>query len=288
MDERHRKHNAPQDSPATLTQTTDPRDEQVEEASQKYLSSWNHLVSTTNWEKGHIIHQWRQSLRAVDAAPSDYSDEAWSRRVGNVTPQHVGRLRRVWKRFHKTYEQYAGLYWSHFQAALDWEDAEMWLEGAAQSGWSVSAMRHQRWEALGAPADQKPRDEDIVLAELDEDVPRAGDLAAEVAAEDRVLVQEIDDDASREADSRERETDTPRSADATAQDQSCDEPASAPEPIRPFEDLPTLPADLHEAVEAMKLAIVNHKLAGWQDIRRDDVLAVLSALKQLALAPSED
>ena len=69
--------------------------------------------------------------------------------MGNVTPQHVGRLRRASERFGATRDGYPGLYWSHFQAALDWDDAEMWLEGAVQSDWSISAMRHRRWEAQG-------------------------------------------------------------------------------------------------------------------------------------------
>jgi len=47
--------------------------------------------------------------------------------------------------------QYEGLYWSHLQAALDWDDAEMWLEGAIQNQWSVSQMRGQRWETLETP-----------------------------------------------------------------------------------------------------------------------------------------
>ena len=48
---------------------------------------------------------------------SEFSDDAWSRRVANVTPQHVGRLRRVFERFAAARGNYPGLYWSHFQAA---------------------------------------------------------------------------------------------------------------------------------------------------------------------------
>jgi len=275
-----------QESPATPLDPTDVADSCVEKTSQEYVASWNHLVSTTNWEKGRIISEWRESLRAVDAAPSSYADEAWSRRVGNVTPQHVGRLRRVWRRFHKTSEQYRGLYWSHFQAVLDWDDAEMWLEGAVQSGWSVAVMRQNRWEALGAPADQKPRDEDVILSELDEDVSAADDAPSRVADGEPVAVQGFDekdgDDASDDAP-----FDTSDAIDAP-NSESYDADASPVEPVRPFEDLATLPADLHEAFEAMKLAVLNHKLAGWRDVRREDVVAALRALEQLALAPSED
>ena len=121
----------------------------VVQTANEYVGRWNRLVSTTNWEKGRIIFEWREALQQAGAPSSVYSDEAWSQQVGNVTPQHVGRLRRVYERFEKVHQQYRGLYWSHFQAALDWDDAEMYLEGAVQNDWSVSQMRNQRWEALG-------------------------------------------------------------------------------------------------------------------------------------------
>src|SRR3990172_8754082 len=125
------------------------------EVSTEYVGRWNRLVSTTNWEKGRIIHQWREALRQAGAAVGSGTDEAWSRQVGNVTPQHVGRLRRVYERFGDVFEQYRGLYWSHFQAALDWPDAEMYLQGAVQSDWSISEMRAQRWRGTGALGGQQ-------------------------------------------------------------------------------------------------------------------------------------
>ena len=143
---------------------------ELDAASQPFIGQWNELVSTTNWDKGRIIFDWREALVEAAAPAVEYSDEAWSRRVGNVTGQHVGRLRRVYERFGTVAENYDGLYWSHFQAALDWDDAEMWLEGAVQSSWSVSIMRRTRWETLGAVEADRPRDEDIVAAETDEDV----------------------------------------------------------------------------------------------------------------------
>src|SRR6478735_7734535 len=117
------------------TSSMDPQTELTAEliaASQPFVGQWNRLVSTTNWDKGRIINDWRQALVAQDAAVTEYSDEAWGRLVGGVTGQHVGRLRRVSQRFGASQHQYAGLFWSHFQAALDWNDAEMWLEGAVQ------------------------------------------------------------------------------------------------------------------------------------------------------------
>src|SRR5437868_5841591 len=99
----------------------------ADDASTVFLGQWNRLVSATNWEKGRIIFEWRQALVASAAPAAEFSDDAWSRRVGNVSGQHVGRLRRVYERFGQTRETFGALYWSHFQAALDWTDAEMWL-----------------------------------------------------------------------------------------------------------------------------------------------------------------
>ena len=155
----------------------------VVEASTEYVGRWNRLISTTNWEKGRIICQWREALAGRRPAAS-CTDDAWSRQVANVTPQHVGRLRRVFERFGQVFDQYAGLYWSHFQAAIDWPDAEMYLEGAVQNDWSVSQMRHQRWEAMGGSPELKPHDADLIVSEQDEDISASDDHPLPAAISD--------------------------------------------------------------------------------------------------------
>lgn len=280
-----------QDADTGVVQDDDVQSPLVEEASSAYLGRWNRLVSTTNWEKGRIIAEWRQALIDAGADAASYTDEAWSRRVGNVTPQHVGRLRRVYQRFGQAYPQYDGLFWSHFQAALDWEDAEMWLEGALQNGWSISQMRDSRWEAIGAPPELKPRPEDITEAELDEDVDDAVEAPMPDAIAPTVSQVRPEDDADydpAEADFHEAEevidydvVDSP-SAGAVAAD------SARTEPFRPFENLDELPPDLNEAFESFKLAILHHKISTWQEVSVDTVVAALEALKQLALAPVED
>ena len=54
------------------------------EVSEEFVGQWQKLISTTNWEKGKIILEWRQALIATEAPASCYSDEAWARRVGGV------------------------------------------------------------------------------------------------------------------------------------------------------------------------------------------------------------
>jgi hypothetical protein len=247
-------------------------DPAAEGASGPFLGRWNRLVSTTNWEKGRIICQWREALAAAGAAPQSATDEAWSRRVGNLTPQHCGRLRRVWQRFGAGADRYPGLYWSHFHAALEWSDAEMWLEGAVQNDWSVAQMVRQRsatLDALEGPADAAAEAALEIPPEVwDDDAPVGREELPETISSSPGEVHEAADGASLDA------------AGASAE-------PSAAEPLRPFEGLPPLPADLQDAFEAFKLAIVRQRQAGWVEISCRQVLAVLDALREFARQPAE-
>ena len=299
----------------------------AEEASREFVGQWNRLISRTNWEKGKLIYDWRASMIASGVPNQLYSDEAWSRRVGNVTSQHVGRLRRVYERFGETHDQYDGLFWSHFQAALDWDDAEVWLEGAAQNRWSVSLMRRQRWVAIGAPPELKPREEDVMLSELDEDVAagfdsqqlsgatgsanfpspeqagrvQADGIVSSTARDLNSFISGFGDDPDAGYEDRGQRPqkpgkdgdfkDTDRSPNAVKP--AIDAPINSDRagidgemrdsitPQRLFENLPKLPSDLDEAVEMFKLAILNHKLDGWKQVSKDDVLVVLAMLREL-------
>jgi len=251
-------------------------------ASQPFVGRWSRLVSTTNWEKGRIIVEWRESLVSQGLPVTEYSDDAWSRLVGGVTGQHVGRLRRVYQRFGKAREHYPDLYWSHFQAALDWDDAEMWLEGAKQSGWSVAQMRDQRWTTLGKVEADRPRAGDVVESETDED-----------AEPSRTQTPPITGEYSEVSGPRHEGPDfgnEPAVRQASSlPDIDYGRPEACPtELIRPFENLPDLPDDLAEAFDAFKLAILHHKRDAWQSIAAADVLRTLDALKALVTAPSDD
>ena len=263
-----------------------PLSESLVAQSQPYVGQWNLLVSTTNWEKGRIIALWRESLAAEGLPPSEFSDEAWGRLVGGVTGQHVGRLRRVWQRFAEVHTDYEGLYWSHFQAALDWSDAEMWLEGAVQNSWSVAQMRERRWETLGKVAADQPRAEDVVSSETDEDFEPA--RTQEPVA--HAITGQIEDVQGPRHEGPDF-GDGPSTAGqpGVAWEMPSAENAGSPvELVKPFENLPDLPDDLAEAFDAMKLAILRHKTDGWQKVSAVDATRALDALKALVLAPSDE
>jgi hypothetical protein len=201
----------------------------------------------------------------------------------------------VFERFGETRDSYAGLYWSHFQAALDWDDAEMWLEGAVQNTWSIADMRRTRSETLGTPADlQSSADE--TGTELDEDGDPADEMVPAVEPSvDLVRSTErsragVEDRAGGESwngsdsDSGNENDDEHARTSAAEWDDERTGGAVAVEPVRPFAHLASLPADVSEAFEAFKLCIVKHRLAGWAEIAQADMLTALNALRALALA----
>jgi hypothetical protein len=244
----------------------------------KYVGQWNRLVSTTNWEKGRIICQWREALELSESPATAFSDEAWAELVGGVTSQHVGRLRRVFQRFGAVSDQYEGLYWSHFQAGLDWDDAEMWLEGAIHNGWSVSQMRGKRWETLGNVGDLPPEE----VAEADEVAaiapPAANEASSPAKTAKAPRPDTVDDDAAQEVSE-------------SSDDDSYEAPATEPKAKRrqPLAvDVDDLPDDLAEAFEQFKLAIIAQRRAGWRETTPAAVIECLDALKELALAPADE
>ena len=125
----------------------------------------------------------------------------------------------------------------------------------------------------------------MLAADWDEDVepdlgaPAVSGKVAEVrpahkaGAADEFAAEDAQGAATAEADFADYESDPDAAGPA----------AEAP---RPFAHLPSLPADVSEAFESFKLCILKHKLAGWAEISRGDLVAALEALKELALAPA--
>jgi hypothetical protein len=253
--------------------------------SEAFVGRWNQLVSTTNWEKGKIISEWRAEIVERNAEIEGRTDEAWSELVGDVSPQHVGRLRRVFSRFGETHLEYKGLYWSHFLAAIDWDDAEMWLEGALREKWSIKQMQARRFETITSTR------------------TGSGDVTHETISREEEAVE-------KERKTREpREFDDEYSGDSAAsgpQHEGPDfgeepaRPKSAPEPLiggewadvsgsaaadqGPPLTWQNVPADLAESMEAVKLAIIKHKLSEWAEVSLESVLTNLEILKRIAMA----
>ncbi len=254
-------------------------DPEIAEIALPYIGLWNRLISTTNWEKGRIVSDWRDALIESGAKSQQYSDEAWANRVGGVTAPHVGRLRRVHDRFVSSYETYDGLYWSHFLAALDWDDAPLWLEGASKESWSVSQMRDQRWQALGAVESDRPLSGEIVVVDTDEDVV----LPAQGGGRTREYGDEpgaASGPAPERPDFGDEDelTAVGGSSEATAASTFDQPTADESSTVQPFAGLPELPDDLSDAIESLKLAVLRHKTASWADTTSETVQKYLDAV----------
>jgi hypothetical protein len=263
----------------------DPRSLEV---TAPFVGKWNTLISQTNWEKGRIISEWRSALVDSGAQVQLYSDESWSRQVGAVTSQHVGRLRRVYERFGSTQTSYSGLYWSHFLAALDWDDAELWLEGAVRSGWSIAEMRKTRWETSGGDPKHTPRDEEMITTELDDGFEPLtsedeSDVESDRSYDDSISSGKTYEDADfGDSDAGNLDTD---SSGASAMQSDGDVPwnEDGKQVVNPFASLPELPPDVADALEQFKLCIVRHRSTQWADMSQKAMLDVVDALRLFAL-----
>lgn len=256
-------------------------DQPLSSHDQQYIGRWNQLISYSNWEKGKIILQWRETSSEEGADPSAYSDEAWARKVEGVTAQHVGRLRRVYARFGQDHRTYPGLYWTHFLAALDWDDAAMWLEGAAREKWSVSQLRRARWQATGGAAAEEPvellttvePDEDYDPIASADDEPKAG-----VASRENFDSEALPEGPDFGDDDNDRER-----ASGSKDEPEIEQAIGKMTAENPFASLGTLPDDVADAMEQMKLAIVRHRCRDWEEITVEQMMAVLDALRSFAI-----
>lgn len=256
-------------------------DPEAIEIARPFVGQWNQLISTTNWEKGRIISAWRTALIESGIDPSQYSDDAWSRRVGGVTAPHVGRLRRVFDRYGSTYETYGGLFWTHFLAALDWDDAPLWLEGASQEGWSVAGMREQRWQANGAVDSKRPSNSEIVEVDTDEDVvmpAQGGGRTKEYGDEPATAAGKTYENADF-GDEEELASVAGGSGLPDYAGNASD--AAASPSVQPFAGLPELPADLTDAIEMLKIAVLRHKTSGWENTDVATIQKYLDAVSVL-------
>jgi len=107
-------------------------------------------VSRCNWEVGECAAVWtkRFSRGRTDA---DFAE------LVGLSADQVYQRRRVWETFGDVCGSYAGLKWSHFYAALNWDDAAECLQWAQDIGATVAEVRAwrraQRGEDLSTSGD---------------------------------------------------------------------------------------------------------------------------------------
>ena len=109
-------------------------------------------LSRCNWEVGECAAQWTKRF-ARGRTDADFAS------LVGLSPDQVYQRRRVWETFGDVRETYSQLKWSHFYAALNWDDAAECLQWAQDVQAGVAEMRAWRRAQHG---------EDLSEASLDE------------------------------------------------------------------------------------------------------------------------
>jgi hypothetical protein len=108
-------------------------------------------ISNCNWEVGECAAVWTKRFAR------GRTDADFAQLVG-LSPDQVYQRRRVWETFGDVYGRYAALKWSHFYAAVAWDDAAECLQWAEDIGATVAEMkawrRAQRGEDLSEPSEE--------------------------------------------------------------------------------------------------------------------------------------
>ncbi len=136
-------------------------------------------LSRCNWEIGECAARWTEKYAR------GRTDADFGALIG-LSGNQVYQRRRVWETFADVHDAYPNLKWSHFYAALNWEDAAECLQWANDLGATVAEMkawrRAQRGEDLGqrSEVEEPPFD----LEDEPHFLPVGSGLVRDVAAGD--------------------------------------------------------------------------------------------------------
>jgi hypothetical protein len=141
-------------------------------------------------------------------------------------------------------------------------------------------MREQRWQAHGAVESQRPTNSEIIEVDTDEDVvlpAQGGGRTKEYGDEPGVAGGPVYDDP----DFGEEEELMSLAGSGGSPGSTATEGEANEGSVQPFAGLPELPDDLADAFETLKLAVLRHKTAGWEDTDAETVQKYLDAFSVL-------
>ena len=132
----------------------------------------------------------------------------------------------------------------------------------------------------GAVDSQRPSSGQIVEVDTDEDVvlPAQGGGSTKQYGDDPPAAAGKTYENADFGDEEELASVAGVSASSTTADGSG---KSSSDPVQPFAGLPELPDDLSDAVEMLKLSILRHKTAGWDQVDAASVQKYLDAMSVL-------
>lgn len=124
-------------------------------------------LSRCNWEVGECAAQWTKRF-ARGRTDADFAS------LVGLSPDQVYQRRRVWETFGDVCESYANLKWSHFYAALNWDDAAECLQWAQDVQAGVAEMRAWRRAQHGEDLSEASTDESMGFGPVELAFPGEG------------------------------------------------------------------------------------------------------------------
>ncbi len=127
---------------------------QVLPTEEQLVATAQEAVYQSNWIVGECAAQWTQRY-ARGRTDADFAV------LVGLSADQVYQRRRVWEAFSERRDEFPHLKWSHYYAALTWDDAVDCLSWAQETLSTVAEMRAWR---------RARRGEDLTMASLDEAV----------------------------------------------------------------------------------------------------------------------
>ena len=132
---------------------------QVEESEEQLVHIASEAISQCRWTVGECAFKWTRRY-AKGRTDADFGE------LIGLSGDQVYQRRRVWESFSDVYHQFESLKWSHYYAALNWDDASECLQWAEESHSTVAEMKAWRRAIRGedlmsepeAQADRGPGD----------------------------------------------------------------------------------------------------------------------------------
>src|SRR5690242_10082837 len=127
----------------------------VEETEEQLVGRAQDAVSQCRWVVGECASKWTERY-ARGRTDADFAV------LIGITADQVYQRRRVWETFAGIRDEFASLKWSHFYAALTWDDARDCLSWAEETRSTVAEMRAWRRAQRGEDLSVDPVEEEAV------------------------------------------------------------------------------------------------------------------------------
>ena len=236
---------------------------EVKETEDQLIQRAQQALSRCNWEIGECAAAWTKRFAR------GRTDADFGALIG-LSGDQVYQRRRVWETFQDVHERYGELKWSHFYAALNWDDAAECLQWAQEMSATVAEMkawrRAQHGEDLTSAAEESP----------------SALSAVEILSVGSGIVRDPD---SMQRDQRERR---PNDVERESESQvvaGAARSAGAPDDYAPFGATARGPTPVSEKREPPDSATVVKRIAGA--LERCDALLTSDVLAACADAPEE-